>query len=48
MQLEYGKANGVWVDKEGDVVAIDNSEYGNGHSALLIRKDKLLDHRYRQ
>ena len=48
MQLEYGKANGVWVDKEGDIVAIDNSEYGNGHSALLIRKDKLLDHLNRE
>ena len=44
MQLEYGKSNGVWVDKEGEIVAVDNSEYGKGHSALLIRKDKLLDY----
>lgn len=48
MQLKYGKANGVWVDKDGEIVAMDNSEYGKGHSALLIRKDKLLDYLNRE
>lgn len=43
MELEYGKSNGVWVDKNGEIVVVDNAEYGKGHSALLIRKDRLIE-----
>lgn len=48
MDLEYGKSNGVWVDKQGEIVAVDNSVYGKGHSALLIRKDRILDYLNRE
>ena len=41
--LCYGKQNGVWLDIQGRIVAMDNGEYGKGHSALLIRKDILLE-----
>lgn len=44
MGLEYGKLNGEWVDAQSKTVVIDNAEYGKGHSALLIRKDVLLDY----
>lgn len=44
MKLEYAKANGVWVNAKGVIVVVDNSEYGKGQSALLIRKDRLLDY----
>ena len=43
LDLFYGKGNGVWVDKQGCVVVVDNAEYGKGHSALLIRKDVLIN-----
>ena len=42
--LCYGKQNGVWLDVQGRIVAMDNGEYGKGHSALLIRKDILLEY----
>lgn len=44
LDLRYGKTNGVWEDKVGSVVVLDNAEYCKGHSALLIRKDVLLDY----
>ena len=43
LNLVYGKLNGVWLDRQGTIVAFDNAEYGKGHSALLIKKDILLD-----
>lgn len=43
LNLVYGKQNGVWLDRQGTIVAFDNAEYGKGHSALLIKKDILLD-----
>jgi hypothetical protein len=42
LELYYNKSNGVWIDRQGCIVVVDNAEYGKGHSALLIRKDVLL------
>lgn len=42
--LCYGKRNGVWTDSQGQMEVVDNAEYGKGHSALLIRKDVLLEY----
>ena len=44
MGLKYARENGVWVDKADNIVVVDNSHYGKGHEALLIRKDALLDY----
>lgn len=44
LNLKYSHDDGVWVDKNGDVSLIDNYYYSNGHSALLIRKDLLLNY----
>lgn len=44
LDLRYGKTNGVWVDKDGVVIVMDNAEYCKGHSALLMRKDILLNY----
>ena len=46
--LEYGKLNGVWVDGQGKIVVVDNAEYGKGHSALLVRKNVILNHLNRE
>lgn len=46
--LRYGSENGVWVDKEGIIIALDNSHYGKGHEALLVRKDVLLGYLKRE
>ncbi len=42
--LHYGKTNGVWVNKNDVVIAVDNAEYCKGHSALLIRKEVFLEY----
>lgn len=44
LALQYGKENGVWVDNQGQIVVLDNHEYGKGHGALLIRKDVLVSY----
>ena len=44
LSLHYAKQNGAWVDKDGRIVIFDNKVYGMGHSALLVRKDVLMDY----
>jgi hypothetical protein len=42
--LMYAKDNGAWVNSNGEIMVMDNQVYGNGHSALMVRKDALLSY----
>lgn len=44
LRLRYAEETGAWVDSSNTVIAFDNSVYRNGHSALFVRKDKLLQY----
>ena len=48
MGLKYARENGVWVDRDDTAVVVDNSHYGKGHEALLVRKDVLQDYLNRE
>jgi hypothetical protein len=42
--LKFSENQGAWVNENNELVAFDNSVYTEGHSALLVRKDVLLDY----
>lgn len=42
--LQFDKNCGAWVNAKNELIAFDNSVYAEGHSALLVRKDVLLDY----
>lgn len=44
LQLHFAEENGAWMNASNKVVAFDNSVFRNGHSALFIRKDALLQY----
>lgn len=44
MGLRFTNKDGQLVNKEGELVCIDNYICSGGHAALLIRKDKLLEY----
>lgn len=44
LSLRYAKETGAWTDSANTIIAFDNSAYRNGHSALFVRKDKLLQY----
>lgn len=44
MGLRFAKENGAWSDEDGNLVVLDNAIYGNGHQALLVRKDRLMSY----
>ena len=44
LKLNFSEEYGIWNDNNGKIAVIDNYIYSNGHRALLIRKDLLLDY----
>ena len=46
--LNFSEKQGAWVNENNELVAFDNSVYTEGHSALLVRKDFLLDYLNRE
>lgn len=42
LKLRFAQDDGVWTDTNGDLICFDNRVYGGGHSALLIKKEKIL------
>lgn len=42
--LHFAEDNGAWMNDSNEVVAFDNSVFRNGHSALFVRKDALLQY----
>lgn len=44
LKLNFSKEYGIWIDNNGKIAILDNYIYSNGHRALLIRKDLLLDY----
>lgn len=42
--LKFSENQGAWVNENNELVIFDNSVYTEGHSALLVRKDLLLDY----
>ncbi len=44
LQLKFSCDDGVWLDSKGEIAILDNYMYSGEHSALLVRKDILLDY----
>ena len=44
LQLKYSYDDGIWLDDKGDIAILDNFMYSGEHSALLVRKDILLNY----
>ncbi|HAT62701.1 MAG TPA: hypothetical protein DCS83_09215 [Prevotella sp.] len=42
LNMHFGEGEGVWKNKNGEIICVDNSIYDNGSQALLVRKDALL------
>jgi hypothetical protein len=42
LNMHFGEGEGVWKNKKGEIICVDNSIYDNGSQALLVRKDALL------
>lgn len=42
--LKFSDNHGAWVNEKDELIAFDNSVYTEGHSALLVRKDVLLEY----
>ena len=42
--LKFSEDHGTWVNDKDELIAFDNSVYTEGHSALLVRKDVLLEY----
>ena len=42
--LKFSDNHGGWVNEKDELIAFDNSVYTEGHSALLVRKDVLLEY----
>lgn len=43
LHLRFGDKDGTWVNAAGKLVCVDNSLYSGGHSALMIRKENMMD-----
>ena len=44
LHLIFSYEDGVWVDHKGEIAVLDNYMFSGGHSALLVRKDILLNY----
>ena len=44
LQLKFSNDVGVWVNDKNEIVVLDNYMFSSGHSALLVRKDYLLNY----
>ena len=44
LQLKYSNDTGVWINDKNEIVVLDNYMFSSGHSALLVRKDYLLNY----
>jgi len=44
LQLKFSNDAGVWVNDKDEIVVLDNYMFSSGHSALLVRKDRLLNY----
>ena len=44
LQLRFSNDAGVWVNDKNEIVVLDNYMFSSGHSALLVRKDHLLNY----
>lgn len=43
LHLRFGDKDGTWVNAAGKLVCVDNYLYSGGHSALMIRKENMMD-----
>ena len=44
LNLKYSNDTGVWINDKNEIVVLDNYMFSSGHSALLVRKDYLLNY----
>ena len=44
LQLKYSNDTGVWINDKNEIVVLDNYMFSSGYSALLVRKDYLLNY----
>ena len=44
LHLIFSYEDGVWLDHKGEIAVLDNYMFSGGHSALLVRKDILLNY----
>lgn len=44
LHLNFSYEDGVWLDNKGEIAVLDNFMFSRGHSALLVRKDILLNY----
>ena len=44
LHLIFSNEDGVWLDHKGEIAVLDNYMFSGGHSALLVRKDILLNY----
>ena len=44
LQLKFSNKIGIWVNDKDEIVVLDNYMYSSNHSALLVRKDYLLNY----
>lgn len=44
LHLNFSYEHGVWLDNKGEIAALDNYMFSGEHSALLVRKDILLNY----
>lgn len=42
--MKFSNDVGVWVNDKNEIVVLDNYMFSSGHSALLVRKDHLLNY----
>ncbi len=44
LQLRFSNDAGVWVNDKNEIIVVDNYKYSGGHSALLVKKEYLLNY----
>ena len=44
LHLKFSYDDGVWLDNKGEIAVLDNYMFSGDHSALLVRKDILLNY----
>ena len=44
LNLKFSNDIGVWINDKNEIVVLDNYMFSSGHSALLVRKDYLLNY----
>jgi hypothetical protein len=46
--MSFGEGKGVWLDKDGHLICVDNSIFSGGKQALQVRKEALLEYLKRE